>query len=83
MEIVPGKTFRIGDEEAVCLPREAGFGIGTDVEIVREGEEIVIRRRRQRTGKDLADALRALPTPKTRLERQPIDWPDRSGAPRA
>lgn len=79
MEITPGKTFRIGDNEAVCLPDDVAFGIGTDVEIMREGEEIVIRRRRKFTGKDLADALRALPKPTTRLEREPIEWPDRVG----
>lgn len=79
MRIAHSKTFRSGNSEAVRLPKGFGFGIGVDVEIVREDDRVVIQPRRAFTGKDLVDALNALPLPKTPLKREPILFPKRPG----
>lgn len=79
MEIKPGRTFRLGDGLAVCLPDDIGFGIGDDVVFEQDGDSVTIRRKPRYTGKDLADALRALPKPTVMLKREPIDWPERAG----
>ncbi len=79
MKIVHGKTFRSGNSEAVRLPKDVGFGIGVDIEIIRNGDDVVIRRRDHATGKDLADALNALPKPSKPMIRQPVEWPERHG----
>jgi antitoxin VapB len=77
MKIVQSKTFRSGNSVAVRLPRELGFGVGVDIEMVQDGGEVVIRRRAHSSGKDLADALNALPKPRRSLVRQPIEFPER------
>jgi antitoxin VapB len=72
------KTFRSGNSEAVRLPKEIGFGEGVEVEIVREGDTVTIRRKRL-TNTELADALRRLPVPDYIEERMPIEFPERPG----
>lgn len=72
------KTFRSGNSEAVRLPKEIGFGEGVEVEIVREGDIVTIRRKRM-TNAELAEALRRLPVPDHIEERMPIEFPDRPG----
>jgi antitoxin VapB len=72
------KTFRSGNSEAVRLPKEIGFGTGVEVEIVRDGDALTIRRKR-RTNAELAELLRSLPKPDYIEEREPIEFPDRPG----
>lgn len=72
------KTFRAGNSEAVRLPKELGFGEGVEVELTRQGDTIVIRRK-QLTGKELVEALDRLPKPTSVQKRQKILFPKRPG----
>jgi antitoxin VapB len=72
------KTFRSGNSEAVRLPKEIGFGEGVEVEVVREGDIVTIRRKRM-TNRELVEALRRLPKPDSVQEREPFEMPDRPG----
>lgn len=72
------KTFKSGNSEAVRLPREIGFGPGTEVEVRREGEVVTIRRKRM-TNQELAAMLERMPKPGSIQERDPIEFPDRPG----
>jgi antitoxin VapB len=72
------KTFRSGNSEAVRLPKEIGFGEGVEVEIVRDGDAVTIRRKRM-TNRELVEALRELPRPDRVQEREPFEAPERSG----
>jgi antitoxin VapB len=72
------RTFRSGNSEAVRLPKEIGFGHGVEVEIVREGDAVTIRRKRM-SNRELAELLQRLPKPDYIEEREPIEFPDRPG----
>lgn len=72
------KTFKSGNSEAVRLPKELGFGTGTEVEVVRQGDVVTIRRKRM-TNRELVEALRKLPKPGHIQEREPIEFPERPG----
>jgi antitoxin VapB len=72
------KTFRSGNSEAVRLPKEIGFGAGTEVEVVREGDVVTIKRRRM-TNRELVESLRELPKPGSVQARVPIEFPERPG----
>jgi antitoxin VapB len=72
------KTFKSGNSEAVRLPREIGFGPGTEVDVVRDGDAVIIRRKRM-SNRELVEALRKLPRPSYIEEREPIEFPDRPG----
>lgn len=60
------------------MPKEIGFGDGVEVEIVREGDAITIRRKRM-SNRELVEALRKLPKPDYIEEREPFEYPDRPG----
>lgn len=84
MEIKPGRTFRIGDSVAVCLPNDMGFGSDVDVEFVRDGEVVTIRPRVSRprvrmTPREFVEVLDRLPKPNKALGREPIEFPERPG----
>jgi antitoxin VapB len=72
------KTFKSGNSEAVRLPKGLAFGLGVEVEIVREPDGLKIRRKRM-TNKELVEALRRLPKPDYIEEREPIEFPERAG----
>jgi antitoxin VapB len=72
------KTFKSGNSEAVRLPKELGFGPGVEVEIVKEGEVISIKRK-WRSNRELVEGLRKLPKPSSIQEREPFEAPDRPG----
>lgn len=74
MNAVTTRTFRSGNSEAVRLPKDIGFGPGTEVEIVRQGNEIRIRPRQQSLAW-LAEQLRKLPPPEFALERDTVEPP--------
>lgn len=73
------KTFRSGNSEAVRLPKEIGFGEGVEVEVVREGDIVTIRRKRM-TNRELVARLREIgPPPDGVQQREPFEYPDRPG----
>jgi len=76
MNAITTRTFRSGNSEAVRLPKDIGFGAGTEVEIVRKGDEITIRPRQQSLGW-LAGQLRSLPPPEFAFERDAVEPPPR------
>lgn len=75
------KTFKSGNSEAVRLPRELAYGIGTELTLERSGDVLTIRPRKAKTQdiKAMVDALRALPKPSSIQERDEIEWPERKG----
>lgn len=73
------KTFRSGNSEAVRLPKELGFGEGTEVEIIRHGDSLTIRRKPSRTMRELVELLRLLPKPTRPMKRERIIFPKRPG----
>jgi len=79
MKIVTSRTFRNGNSEAVRLPSDMAFGIGTEVEIVKQGDSVTIRRKPTMTPRELVEALAKLPKPSKIQEREPIEFPERPG----
>lgn len=79
IKIVETRTFKSGNSEAVRLPKGMGFGIGTEVQLIDNGDSVTIRPKRQYSGRDLVDALNKLPKPDRIQEREPIEFPDRPG----
>ena len=73
------KAFKSGNSVAVRLPAEFGITEGTELELDRAGDALLIRRRKQMTGAELAAALRALPKPKSAQKRDKIIFPKRPG----
>jgi antitoxin VapB len=63
------KIFQSGHSQAVRLPKEFRFNV-REVEILRRGEEVVLRKKPQSAG-DLFRALTAI--------RLPEDFPDSIG----
>ena len=78
MTAIISRTFRSGNSEAVRLPKDIGFGPGTEVEIVRDGDTVTIRRHRQSIAQ-MVENLRKLPKSPVKWEREPIEFPDREG----
>lgn len=77
------KTFKSGNSEAVRLPKKYGFGPGTEVEIQREGDMVIIRPRLTEAEqlvrfKEGLKALSSLPKPSDIGQRLTVDWPDRA-----
>jgi antitoxin VapB len=80
MKIAHTRTFKSGNSEAVRLPKEMGFGVGSKVQLIDNGDSITIRRPRPTmTPKELIEALDKLPKPKTVQVREPIEFPERRG----
>ena len=81
---VQTKTFKSGNSVAVRLPKGFGIPEGTEVELDKSGDIVTIRltrdeaeeRRRMLAG---LDALKALPKPRHKEKREPIEFPDRPG----
>lgn len=79
MKIAHSRIFRSGNSEAVRLPKEVAFGRNVEVEIIRSGDVLTIRPRRQMSPRQLVEALAKLPRPAAVQEREPIEFPDRPG----
>ena len=80
MRIAHSRTFKSGNSEAVRLPQGIGFGEGVDVEICRHGDTVSIRPKPRYTGRDLAERMSKFgPPPGPTEEREPIEFPERSG----
>ena len=78
MTVVKTKTFKSGNSEAIRLPKEIAYGVGTEVEITREGDVITIRPKRK-SFREMLDRLKELPTPEEVEVRDPDIFPDREG----
>ena len=75
MNAVTTKTFRSGNSEAVRLPKDIGFGLGTEVRIVRNGNKVTIEPVRQSMA-TMIENLRKLPKV-TNWVREPMEFPER------
>ena len=76
------KTFKSGNSEAVRLPKDIGFGIGTEVEIERVGDRIILTRRHRPklTTREMIARMREIGPPADGVqEREPFEYPDRPG----
>jgi antitoxin VapB len=79
MKIATSRTFKSGNSEAVRLPKEMAFGEGVELELIKSGNVLTVRPKAKMNPKELADALRRLPKPDRIEEREPIEFPERSG----
>lgn len=73
------KAFKSGNSVAVRLPKELGIVEGTEFELERTGSGVLLRRKRKRTPKELAELLLKMPGPKQVEERENILFPKRRG----
>ncbi len=78
------RTFKSGNSEAVRLPKELGFGIGTGLRIEREGNRIVLTpiadaAEEKRKLLEMLDELRALAKPPAVEDFERIEFPERPG----
>lgn len=76
MTVVTSRTFRVGDSEAVRLPREVAFGPDTEVTIVRHGDVVTIYPAKPSPA-ELVAALRAMPKPDYVEKREPVEVSER------
>ncbi|HBK55645.1 MAG TPA: AbrB/MazE/SpoVT family DNA-binding domain-containing protein [Xanthomonadales bacterium] len=72
MRIIKTKTFQSGNSEAIRLPKEVAFGIGTEVVIETSGETLRIYRAPKISNQELVAQLRAMPKPSA-IERRDTD----------
>ena len=80
MKIAHTRTFKCGNSEAVRLPKGMAFGIGTEIQLIDNGDSITLRRPRPKmTPKQLVEALEKIPRPDRVQEREPIEFPERPG----
>ena len=79
MSAITTRTFRSGNSEAVRLPKDIGFGAGTEVEIMRQGNTVTIRPVRQSMA-TMIENLRKLPNDSATWVREPFEPPDREGS---
>ena len=74
------KTFKSGNSEAVRLPRELSYGIGTELVLKRSGDVLTIYPKKSRQDVlDMLEALRTLPRPSEIQKRDEIEIPIRKG----
>jgi antitoxin VapB len=78
MAIVKTRTFRSGNSEAVRLPREAAFGEGVDLVVVRSGDVVTLYPAATSIPEMIA-RLAALPCPPSIEERDREELPERAG----
>ena len=79
MGVIETKAFKSGNSVAVRLPRELGIKAGDELVIEQSGAGAVITRKPKMTTREMIDALRKLPRPKTIQVREPIEFPERPG----
>jgi antitoxin VapB len=74
------KTFKSGNSEAVRLPKGMGFGIGTEVIMIRRGKVTTLYPKPKQSVADMIAALQDLGPPENAVQaRDPIIFPDRPG----
>lgn len=78
MTAIKTRTFLSGNSEAVRLPKDVGFGAGTEVVVERDGDVVSIRPARPSLPW-LIGQLKTLPAPSGVQAREPFEAPDRTG----
>jgi len=72
------KTFKSGNSLAVRLPKDIAFPLGTEVEIIREGDVVTLRPLRISIS-EMLENLRRLPRPDYVEVRDMEEIPERPG----
>ncbi len=76
------KTFKSGNSEAVRLPKDIGFGIGTEVEVKRIGNRVILEAVKQPkiSFQEMLRRMREIGPPADGVQpREPFEYPDRPG----
>lgn len=76
------KIFQSGNSEAVRVPKAMSFGVGTEVEITRDGNKLIITRRvdRKLSVAEMVARMREIGQPADGVQqREPFEYPDRPG----
>jgi antitoxin VapB len=76
------KTFRSGNSEAIRVPKALSFGVGTNVEIKRVGDRLIITKvgKSKLTVEEMVARMREIGPPSDGVqEREPFEYPDRPG----
>jgi antitoxin VapB len=76
MTIARSRTFRIGNSEAIRLPRDVAFGKDVELVIVRSGDVMTIYPAAM-SMPAMIERLRALPAPPTIESRDEEELPER------
>jgi antitoxin VapB len=79
MGIIRTKTFQSGNSEAIRLPKEVAFGVGTEVIIETSGKSLRIYRAPKMTVQELVARLREMPRPTEIQELDDEEIPEREG----
>ena len=78
MTIAKTRTFRIGNSEAVRLPKDAAFGEGVELVVVRSGDVVTLYPAATSIPEMIA-RLDALPLPTSIEERDDEELTERDG----
>jgi antitoxin VapB len=78
MKITKTRTFRSGNSEAVRLPKDAAFGEGVELVVVRSGDVVTLYPAATSIPEMIA-RLEALPRPPSIEERDDEELPEREG----
>ena len=76
------KTFKSGNSEAVRLPKDIGFGIGTEIEIARVGDRVILKpvKAPKIDFQEMLRRMREIGPPEDGVQpREPFEYPDRPG----
>ena len=78
MTFAKTRTFRSGNSEAVRLPKDAAFGEGVELVVVRSGDVVTLYPAATSVPEMIA-RLDALPRPTSIEERDDKELPEREG----
>ncbi|MFM2099115.1 MAG: hypothetical protein RLZZ366_654 [Pseudomonadota bacterium] len=79
MNSVNTKIFKSGNSAAVRLPRDFGLDIGMEVTLEKEGNQVVIQRKKRSSVAEMLQLLRDLPGPGEIQKRDSFEAPERPG----
>ncbi len=80
MPTITTKPFKSGNSEAIRLPKDMAFGIGTEIEVTKLGGIVTIRPKSKPTIKQMIAKMREIgPPPDGVQKREPIEPPERPG----
>lgn len=77
------RLYRNGASQAVRIPKDLAFSEDIEVEVIRQGDEVIVRPAHRRLT-DLGAALRQMGTSMQGFEREPAEhqernWPEPRG----
>ena len=78
MTITRTRTFRSGNSEAIRLPKDAAFGEGVELVVIRSGDVVTLYPAATSIPEMIA-RLDALPRPPSIEERDDEELPERAG----